>query len=65
MDPLYLIAVLACPLGMGAMMWFMARGQKANNSPAPNTDQEWELAQLRSEMDRLRQQQNRGDIRSN
>jgi flagellar basal body-associated protein FliL len=26
MEPLYALALLACPVGMGAMMWFMSKG---------------------------------------
>ncbi len=29
------IAALACPIGMGAMMWFMARGMRAERREPP------------------------------
>ncbi len=35
-------AALACPVGMGAMMWFMMRGHKASSAAAPDH----ELTQL-------------------
>lgn len=28
-------AVLACPVGMGVMMWFMARGMRGKRSDGP------------------------------
>jgi hypothetical protein len=28
------LAVLACPVGMGAMMWFMNKGMRRNDAPA-------------------------------
>lgn len=51
---LYLLPVLACPVGMGLMMWLMMRpkkGQPAGSEPNP---QQQELAQLRSEIASLR-----------
>ncbi len=58
MDTLYLLALLACPIGMGAMMWFMGRGQHGsnNNTPSTGNHQEQELAQLRKEVNTLRKQ---------
>jgi flagellar basal body-associated protein FliL len=55
---LFALAVLACPVGMGAMVWFMMRGHgsaHAQESPA----QAEELAALRSEITVLRAQQER------
>lgn len=51
-------ALLACPLGMGAMMWWMARSQKQQRpAPAPNVDDVNDLraeqARLRAEIDQL------------
>lgn len=55
------LAVLACPLGMGAMMWFMMKGmggkQAGSTSMPGRTDDpvaEAELQLLRHEVDQLR-----------
>lgn len=57
------LAILACPAGMGLMMWFMMRGQgkqTATQNP-PSTDAE--LAGLRAEIDQLRAaQRDRADL---
>ena len=55
----YAAAVLACPLGMGLMMWFMMRGNGSHNSApaqgqAQHSDADAELAKLRAEVDQLR-----------
>lgn len=34
MELLTSLALLACPIGMGAMMWFMMRGNKTNAASA-------------------------------
>jgi len=31
MELLYILALLACPVGMGAMMWFMSKGMLSGN----------------------------------
>ena len=57
---LYLLPALGCPVGMGAMMWFMMRsgkpGRQAPPAPpaAPVRVQEQEIAALRAEVDQLR-----------
>ena len=33
--PFIALCALACPVGMGAMMWFMARGSRSQSSPPP------------------------------
>ncbi|MFD3928304.1 hypothetical protein [Streptomyces sp. NPDC058614] len=54
---LYVLPALACPVGMGAMMWFMMRsGRKNTTSPAATDPREQGLASLRKEIDDLRAQ---------
>lgn len=54
------LVLLACPLGMGLMMWMMMRmgggnGEKSQNQPATMSPaQQAEFAQLRTELDQLR-----------
>ncbi|GAB2956483.1 hypothetical protein GCM10023080_014650 [Streptomyces pseudoechinosporeus] len=64
---LYLLPALACPVGMGLMMWFMMRGKRpADGRPhtAPTTAQQQELARLRKEVEALRGEQTpRADLR--
>ncbi len=51
---LYFLPALACPIGMGVMMWLMMRPKRQPaDQPAPNT-QAQELTQLRSEIAALR-----------
>lgn len=49
---LYVLALLACPVGMGAMMWMMSRHAPA--VATETTDKELELARMRAELDQLR-----------
>ncbi len=58
--PFYALAILACPVGMGAMMWFMMRGkrhgQQVGQSSDPmnssiDRDRETELSRVRAEID--------------
>lgn len=44
---LVVLALLACPIGMGLMMWFMAKGMKRNKTPEPA--REPTVEELRSE----------------
>lgn len=46
------LAFLACPIGMGAMMWFMARGN-SRSKQHPAEDDGSDLASLRAEQVRL------------
>lgn len=52
---LFGLAVLACPVGMGVMMWFMMRGSGSKGSGSQG-DQvaTHEVARLRAEVDQLR-----------
>lgn len=47
----YGIAALACPVGMGAMMWLMMRGQHKGGADNGGHEQ---VAQLRAEIDELK-----------
>lgn len=49
---LYSLPLLACPVGMGLMMYFMMRGNK-DDTPRPSTQAD-ELTRLRAEVDQLR-----------
>jgi hypothetical protein len=48
---LYALAVLACPVGMGAMMWMMMRGQRTGSGESGGQQQ---VSQLRAEIDQLK-----------
>ena len=54
----YGLAVLACPVGMGLMMWMMMRGQKNNpdggDSSAQGSGSQQQVDQLRAEIDQLK-----------
>jgi hypothetical protein len=55
----YLI-VLACPIGMGLMMWMMMRGNNLGAATAPTQPspaQQEEIAMLRAEIAALREAQ--------
>jgi hypothetical protein len=55
-SPLFLLAVLACPIGMGLMMLFMGRGMmggmKQNDSRQSDADGS-SLAEMKAEQARL------------
>ncbi|MDN3027113.1 hypothetical protein [Streptomyces sp. S.PB5] len=58
---LYPLLLLACPIGMGLMMWFMMRGgshaSRHGHSPSPQA----EFAELRKEIAELRAAQDQKD----
>ncbi|MFC4949255.1 hypothetical protein [Pseudonocardia sp. GCM10023141] len=58
---LYGVAVLACPVGMGVMMWMMMRGQRTGGGNAGGDaggaqagDPSAQVAALRAEIDQLK-----------
>lgn len=56
---LYLLPALACPIGMGLMMWFMTRSRHSTTAgqpphTTPTAEQEQELTRLRKEVAALR-----------
>lgn len=51
-ESLYALAVLACPVGMGAMMWMMMRGQHKISDSDTGVKQA-ELTALRAQLDQL------------
>lgn len=52
MEALFLLAVLACPLGMGLMMWFMSKGMR-REKPAADASRSDSVEELRQEQARL------------
>ena len=50
MEPLVLLALLACPIGMGLMMMFMAKGMMGGKK---EDDSSGEVEELRAEQERL------------
>ncbi len=55
------LAVLACPIGMGLMMWFMAKGMRRDDGPAERERQPTveelrrEHAELETQIERAEQ----------
>lgn len=61
-EALYALALVACPLGMGAMMWMMMRGKKDQPADAEAVAKRDELAGLQAQIDLLKAE--RGDARN-
>lgn len=54
MQSLFLgFAVLACPLGMGLMMWMMMRGNSSDSGAAQSQSAQ-QIEQLRAEIEQLK-----------
>lgn len=50
----YALAILACPLSMGVMMWLMMRSNKHSPASAAPPASEAEVTQLRAELEDIR-----------
>ena len=50
------VAVLACPVGMGLMMWMMMRGQSKDTAGSEDDSRQQEVQALRAEIERLKAQ---------
>jgi hypothetical protein len=59
-ESLYALAFLACPVGMGLMMWMMMRGNK-NQTAADDASmgKQAELARMQAQIDQLRADKDR------
>jgi hypothetical protein len=51
---LYALALLACPVGMGLMMWIMMRGQNNSTHQAQRPADRGEVDALRAEVEALK-----------
>ena len=50
------VAVLACPVGMGLMMWMMMRSQSKDTASSEDHGWQQEVHALRAEIERLKAQ---------
>lgn len=50
------LAVLACPVGMGLMMWFMSKGMRKERPPVVEESRPIDAQALRAEHRRLGEQ---------
>jgi hypothetical protein len=51
---LYGVAILACPVGMGVMMWMMNRGNRNRMGSSGDDGAPHQVAQLRAEIEQLK-----------
>ncbi|CAM4339925.1 hypothetical protein NONI108955_21690 [Nocardia ninae] len=58
------LAVLACPVGMGLMMWFMMRGPgtRTHDDRAHDDPAKQELARMRAEIEQLKAERREGKV---
>ena len=56
-ESLFALALLACPLGMGAMMWMMMRRPAEPSASEDTQVKQTELAALQAQIDQLHAQQ--------
>ncbi|MDT5046760.1 MAG: hypothetical protein QOG75_2616 [Mycobacterium sp.] len=50
------VAALACPVGMGVMMWMMMRDQSKDAAASEHYDGQQEVQALRAEIEELKAQ---------
>jgi hypothetical protein len=50
------VAILACPVGMGLMMWMMMRGQAKDTAAGEDRSSQQEVQALRAEIEQLKAQ---------
>ena len=62
-ESFYLLALLACPVGMGLMMWFMMRGSKQAPPAGQQQGEDGDVVALRAELDQLRTQVRDGETK--
>lgn len=53
MNAVYALAFLACPVGMGLMMWFMSKGMMGGKKEKPQRGEGNSLPDLKAEQARL------------